>query len=158
VGYLLGALALGLLVLLVVRAILRRERAGRDSQVDLVAGAASPEEVRVSRVAHVPAETMLDKARAAAARGDYRQAVGWAYLAGLAALHRGGFVDLGISTTNLGIVDETRRRGGPHGPAARLVRIFEDLFFGARAATEDHWRECRRIAEEELGTLPAHRL
>jgi hypothetical protein len=158
VGYLFAALALGLLVLLVVRAILRRERKGRDSSIGIVAAAEAPEQVRVSQVADVPAETMLDKARAAAARGDFRGAVGWSYLAGLALLHRAGLADLAISTTNSKVIEETRRRGGPHAVAARLVRVFEDLFFGARPATDDHWRECRRIVEEELGTLPAHRL
>jgi hypothetical protein len=158
VGYLFAALLLGLLVLLVVRAILRRERKSRESEVGRVVATDSPEQVRLSQAARVPLETMMDKAAAAAARGDFRGAVGWTYLAGLSALHRGGFVDLCISTTNREVIDETRRRGGPHAVAARLIRVFEDLFFGARPATDDHWRECRRIVEEELGTLPSHRL
>ncbi|HUT78288.1 MAG TPA: hypothetical protein VM285_11405 [Polyangia bacterium] len=158
VGYLFAALLLGLLVLLVVRAVLRRERRSRDSEVRRVVATDFPEQVRLSQVAAVPVETMMDKAAAAAARDDFRAAVGWAYLAGLSALHRGGFVDLNISTTNLKVIDETRRRGGPHGVTSRLVRVFEDLFFGARPAEYAHWQECRRIVEEELGTLPSHRL
>jgi hypothetical protein len=112
--------------------------------------------MRVSEVAALPADTMMDRAAEAAMMGDYRTAVGWAYLAGISLLHRAGFTDLHVSTTNLAIISSTRRKGGPHEPAARLMRVFEELFFGGRKPAMGHWEECRRIVKEELDHEPAH--
>lgn len=148
-GYLVGGIALALLVFLVARWILHREGpASVDADEEAEVG--SPEDLRPSQVAAVPADLMMSRARDAAAAGDYRAAVGWSYLAALASLHRAGQVDLTRSTTNLGIVESTRRRGGPHEAVSKLVRVFEDLFFGGRAALEPHWVECRRIVEVDL--------
>jgi hypothetical protein len=155
-GYVLGVVALGLIVFLIVRAILRRDRSSKDEGLDEGADIEAPEEMRVSEVAAMPAETMMERAARAAAEGDYRTAVGWSYLAGIASLHQAGFADLKISTTNLAIVSSTKRKGGPHGAAARLIRVFEELFFGGREALLAHWEECRRIVEKELVLEPAH--
>jgi len=154
-GYVLGAVALGLIVFLVVRAILRRDKSRADEEIGEDALLTSPEEMRVSEVAALPAATMMERAAQAAMLGDYRTAVGWAYLAGISSLHRAGFTDLRISTTNMAIVASTRRHGGPHEPAARLVRVFEELFFGGREPRIAHWEECRAIVERELGDAPA---
>lgn len=154
-GYVLGAVALGLIVFLVVRAILRRDRSHKDDSIETDINATSPEDLRVSEVAAMPAATMMDRAAQAAMIGDYRTAVGWAYLAGISSLHRAGFTDLHVSTTNLAIVSSTRRRGGPHEPTSRLIRVFEELFFGGREAEMGHWEECRRIVQEELIHEPA---
>jgi hypothetical protein len=156
VGYVLGAVALGLIVFLVVRAILRRDKSGPDEEIGEAVEMTSPEEMRVSEVAALPAVTMMDRAAQAAMIGDYRTAVGWAYLAGISSLHRAGFTDLHISTTNMAIISSTRRKGGPHEPTARLVRVFEELFFGGREPVLGHWEECRKIVEEELIDEPAH--
>lgn len=149
-GYVLGAVALGLIVFLVVRAILRRDKSQKDAGITIDDQETGPEEMRVSEVAAMPAETMMDRAIRAAAEGDFRTAVGWAYLAGISSLHRAGFTDLRVSTTNMAIISSTRRRGGPHGPAERLIRVFEELFFGGRPAQQAHWEQCRIIVEQEL--------
>ncbi|MFO8072539.1 MAG: DUF4129 domain-containing protein [Polyangia bacterium] len=148
-GYIVAAAGLALLVFLVARAILRRGESGEGERT-IEAGGGEPEDVRVSQVADLASETLMDKAARAAAEGRFRAAVGWSYLAGLSMLHRGGFADLRQSTTNLELVDSTRRRGGPHLAAARLVRVFEDVFFGDRPAGEEQWSECRSIVEEKL--------
>ncbi len=148
-GYIVAATGLALLVFLVARAILRRGEGGEGERAIQPAGG-EPEEVRVSQVADLASETLMDKAARAAAEGRFRAAVGWSYLAGLSMLHRGGFADLRRSTTNLELVDSTRRRGGPHLAATRLVRVFEDVFFGDRPAGEAQWAECRSIVEEKL--------
>lgn len=156
IGYVLGAVALGLIVFLVVRAILRRDKSRPDEEIGEQVEMTSPEEMRVSEVAALPAVTMMDRAAQAAMMGDYRTAVGWAYLAGISSLHRAGFTDLHLSTTNLAIITSTRRNGGPHEPTSRLVRVFEELFFGGREPKLGHWEECRKIVEEELIDEPAH--
>jgi len=155
-GYVLAAVALGLIVFLVVRAILRRDKSRGDEEIGEEVEVTSPEEMRVSEVAALPAATMMDRAAEAAMMGDYRTAVGWAYLAGISSLHRSGFTDLHVSTTNLAIIASTRSKGGPHEPTSRLVRVFEELFFGGREPVLGHWEECRRIVEEELVDEPAH--
>lgn len=154
-GYVLGAVALGLIVFLVVRAILRRDKSRGDDSIETDVDAASPEDLRVSEVAAMPAVTMMDRAAQAAMMGDYRTAVGWAYLAGISSLHRAGFTDLRVSTSNLAIVSSTRHRGGPHEQTSRLIRVFEELFFGGREAKMGHWEECRKIVQEELIHEPA---
>jgi hypothetical protein len=150
-GYLLGAAVLALIVFFVVRAILRRDKPA-DAAI-AVADGGRPEEVRLSRIPAVPAATMMERAAAAAAAGDFRTAVGWAYLAGISNVHAAGFTPLDQSTTNWTIVEHTRRRQGPHAAVASLVRVFEDLFFGGRSAEARHWEAARRIVEVELGGL-----
>ena len=151
-GYLLGAAALALLVFFVVRAIVRRDRRP-DAVIAAIGDGGSPEDVRLSRLDLVPAATMMERAAAAAAAGDFKIAVGWAYLTGISNVHEAGFTSLEQSTTNWTIVENTRRRQGPHAAVASLVRVFEDLFFGGRQAEARHWDAARRIVEVELGGL-----
>lgn len=151
-GYLLGAAALALIVFFVVRAIVRRDRSP-DKAIAATDDAASPEEVRLSQLAAVPVETMMERAAAAAAAGDYKIAVGWAYLAGISNVHEAGLTPLDQATTNWTIVENVRRRQGPHAAVASLVRVFEDLFFGGRTAEARHWEAARRIVEEDLGGI-----
>jgi len=148
-GVIMGAIALGLVVFLLVRAFLGR-RKDEDISAE-VEELDAPEDVRMSQVAAIPVRTMMDRAREAAAGGDYKTAVGWAYLAGISDLGRLGFVELDRSTTNWTIVESTRRNMGPHEEAARLVRIFEDAFFGDRPPDEAKWRECEKIVEVDFG-------
>jgi hypothetical protein len=151
-GYLLGAAALALLVFFIVRAIARRDRRP-DAAIPAVADGGGPEGIRLSQLESVPAATMMDRAAAAAAAGDFKTAVGWAYLAGISSVHEAGFTPLEQATTNWTIVENTRRRQGPHAAVASLVRVFEDLFFGGRSAEARHWEAARRIVEVELGGL-----
>jgi hypothetical protein len=151
-GYLLGAAVLALIVFFIVRAIVRRDKHVVDTSAAIADGA-RPEEVRLSRIASVPAATMMERAAAAADAGDFKTAVGWAYLAGISNVHEAGFTPLDQATTNWTIVENTRRRQGPHTAVASLVRVFEDLFFGGRSAEARHWDAARRIVEEELGGI-----
>jgi hypothetical protein len=151
-GYLLGAAALALIVFFIVRAIVRRDTHADDAIAATVDGGGL-EEVRLSRIASVPAATMMERAAAAAAVGDFKTAVGWAYLAGISNVHEAGFTPLDQATTNWTIVENTRRRQGPHAALASLVRVFEDLYFGGRSAEARHWDAARRIVEEELGGI-----
>jgi hypothetical protein len=68
-------------------------------------------------------------------------------------VHDAGLAPLDQSTTNWTIVEHTRRRQGPHEAVAALVRVFEDLFFGARTPEARHWEAARRIVEVELGGI-----
>ena len=149
-GYLLAAVALGLIIFLIARAIMAREK-GKDQDIMDIEGPIDPRAVRISEVSAIPAATMMERAAQAAAGGDYKTAVGWAYLSGISRLHRAGYTALDHSTTNWTIVASIKRKKGPQEAAGRLMRIFEDLFFGAREPMEEHWRQCAKIVEEELG-------
>jgi hypothetical protein len=143
---------LALIVFFIVRAIVRRDKHAVDA-VAAIDDGGRPEEVRLSRIASVPAATMMERAAAAAGAGDFKTAVGWAYLAGISNVHEAGFTPLDQATTNWTIVENTRRRQGPHTAVASLVRVFEDLFFGGRSAEVKHWEAARRIVEVELGGI-----
>ncbi len=149
-GYLLGGLVLALLVFFVVWIIARRASSGEDAQTATLTKDTDPERVSLSKLPQAPLEQMLQRAEAAARRGDFKRAVGWCYLGGIGRLHRAGLIDLRRSTTNLEIVESVRKKNGPHGQTARLIRVFEDIYFGDRQPTEAHWLESRRIAGEDL--------
>ncbi len=149
-GYLLAAVALGLIIFLIARAIMAREKR-MDQDIMDIEGPIDPRAVRISEVSAYSADTMMERAMQAAANGDFKTAVGWAYLSGISRLHRAGYTALDHSTTNWTIVASTKKKKGPHEAAGRLMRVFEDLFFGAREPREEHWRQCAKIVEEELG-------
>lgn len=149
-GYLLAAVALGLIIFLIARAIMAREKRA-DQSIIAIDGPSDPRAVRISEVSAYPVSTMMERAVQAAARGDYKTAVGWGYLCGISRLHRAGYTALDHSTTNWTIVASTAKKKGPHEAAGRLMRVFEDLFFGAKEPQEEHWRQCSKIVEDELG-------
>lgn len=151
VGFVLGGLALAFLVFLVVWLVARRENKIDNAQAGSPVENTAPDEVRLSELPQTPFEQIMRQAEAAARRGDFKAAVGWCYLGGIGALHRSGAIDLRRSTTNLEIIESVRKKQGPHRETARLVRIFEDLYFGDRQPTEAHWLESRRIARQDLG-------
>lgn len=150
-GYMLGGLFLAVLLVLLLLAVARRSGRTPLSVQSLDLDEARPQDVRISQLPEAPLDTMLRRAEAAAAAGDYRTAVGWCYLAGLSVLHRLGRIDLRRSTTNFEIVETVRRRGGNYEATKSLVRIFEDIFFGARTAVQAHYLSCREIVENQLG-------
>jgi hypothetical protein len=153
IGYLLFGLFVAFLLGVIVWALLKRETAPvvmSELDVDTIA---SPGDLRPSQVPRYSVEAMMARARKAAGEKDYKNAVGFAYLAGIDHLHRVGVVDLRRSTTNLQIVDAAVKANGLHRPTATLVRIFEDLFFGEKTPLETHWDACRRIVEEELVSI-----
>ncbi|MCK9461901.1 MAG: hypothetical protein M0R80_19905, partial [Proteobacteria bacterium] len=92
-GYLVGAAVLALIIFFVVRAIVRRDRSP-DKPIAGTDDVAGPEEIRFSQLPAVPVATMMERAVAAAAAGDYKIAVGWAYLAGISNVHEAGFTPL----------------------------------------------------------------
>ncbi len=148
-GYLMGAVFLLGLVFFVAWFSLKRGHK-REKKANDTLEQVTPGEVDVSSATALLGGKLLSLAKQAAASGDFKQAVGWAYLSGLGSLHRGGFTDLGPSTTNLHIIESIRHRNGPLGATQRLVRIFEELFFGGRQATVEAWETCRQIVEVEI--------
>ncbi len=150
-GYALAGLLLAAIIFFVVSAILSRDRTNAVVVPTNEEEISSPEEMRLTQVPATSTEKMMQLAEDSAERGDFKQAVGWTYLAGIGSLHRAGQIDLRLSTTNLEIVETVRSKGGPHSSTGHLVRIFEDLFFGEREPTSEHWYACRKIVEEEFG-------
>ncbi len=150
-GYALAGLLLAAIIFFVASAILSRDKTDSAAALTNEEDVSSPEEMRLTQVPATSTERMMQLAEESAERGDFKQAVGWTYLAGIGSLHRAGQIDLRLSTTNLEIVETVRSKGGPHSSTGHLVRIFEDLFFGERESTSEHWYACRRIVEEELG-------
>ena len=95
-----------------------------------------------SRPAHLPppAEVReeaqdkgLEGARAAAARGDGREAVRLSLLAALAALERAGKIPLGRALTNLELVRLLSKPGEAGAqPLAVLTHLFDRAIYGGR--------------------------
>lgn len=151
IGYLLVGLFLAFLVGLVVAAIVKRRHRGPAEETADAGDIQSPSDVRPSQVPVYSVSAIMARAHAAAGEGNFKNAVGFAYLAGIDHLHRLGLVDLRRSTTNMEIVAAVARSNGLKAPTARLVRVFEDLFFGGHVAGREHWETCRSIVEETFG-------
>ncbi|MCU0662006.1 MAG: DUF4129 domain-containing protein [Myxococcota bacterium] len=150
-GYMLAGLLVTVLLLMLLYSLSRRSLRRPATVHSLDLDEARPQDVRISELPEAPLDTMLNRADEAAAEGDYKTAVGWCYLAGLAALHRLGRIDLRRSATNMEFLETVRRRGGNFEAARSLVRTFEDLFFGGRSARQEHYFECKEIVEKRLG-------
>jgi hypothetical protein len=150
-GYMIGGILLAVLLVLVLLAFSQRTRQRPFEVNTLDLKEARPEDVRPSRLPEARLHEMLERAEASAAAGDFKAAVGWCYLGGLAVLHRMGSIDLRQSTTNLKLLETIKRRGGKYEETRFLVRTFEDIFFGARPALEQHYRDCRDVVENRLG-------
>ena len=153
VGYLMVGVFLALLIGLTAAAIIKRRQRETEETVLSADEIRAPGDVRPSEVPKFSVSAMMDRARAAASSGDYKNAVGFAYLAGIDHLHRAGLVDLRRSTTNQQIADAVARLNGLHPAVKTLIRVFEDLFFGAYRAGPDHWETCRQIVEEAFAKV-----
>ncbi len=154
IGYLLLGLFIAFLVGLIVAAVIKRRQKEPEEETFDAESIQSPGDIRPSQVPRFAVSAMMERARAAARAGDYKNAVGFAYLAGIDHLHRAGLVDLRRSTTNLQILDAVSRKNGLHRSTVALVRTFEDLFFGDYTAEPAHWEACRAIVEEEFAETP----
>lgn len=151
VGYLVIGGALCVILALGVSALLGRRVREPDAASAAEEGFDSPESIRPSSIPSFSVASLMARGRDAAERGDFKSAVGFAYLAGLDHLHRAGVLDLRRSTTNLEVASAAARVKGLKAPTTALLRVFEELFFGGRHPTPTHWETCRQIVEEAFG-------
>jgi hypothetical protein len=89
----------------------------------------SPEEIRAA-------------AAAAAADGDYAEAVRLLYLAALRALERAGVCDLAAGTADWTVVARCRSAPGVEEPLRGLVSQFQESRFGGRACGRAQFDAC----------------
>ncbi len=132
--FLLLAVGLGLLVWVIVRARL----AGRDED-DLEAPpgdeASAEPAPGALRIVETDVERLLSKARQAAGRGDYEQAIADAYAAMLRRLEGDGLIDVHASRTNADYLRALRKRPELAAPVRAIVQDVERVQFGATAAS-----------------------
>ncbi|MBN2343106.1 MAG: DUF4129 domain-containing protein [Deltaproteobacteria bacterium] len=152
IGYAVGIAALLLIIFFVVKALIR-QLPEADTPLEEVDEEIEPDHIRVSRIHQWNADDLLSRAREAAVRGDFKAAVGFIYLSAISALSKNGYVALERSTTNWHIVQQTRTNGGPTQAVDRVIRHFEDLFFGNREATRERYDDCLLLVETDLLTL-----
>lgn len=90
-----------------------------------------------------PSRGWLEVAEEEAARGDYRAALRYAYLALLRTLEERGVLRLDRDRTNWDLVRQV-----PEGPArddlAQATRLFEEHWYALRPADAEEYRELRR--------------
>ena len=93
-------------------------------------------------------DDLLAAADAAAAAGRFDRALVLLFSHELTLLHAAGVISLDRGKTNRTYVREASSRSELIAPFRRTVHQFERVYFGAKEASADDWRELRR--EESL--------
>ncbi len=111
--------------------------------------AAGGEEAPSSPIEIAP-ERHLDDASRLAKASDYRLALRALYLATLVALDRRRAITYDDAKTNWQYLRELRYAGARQ-PFADFTRIFDRVWYGDEAATENDYQSARHLAEEIVG-------
>lgn len=127
-GWLLGALAIGVLAYLVVR-LLRSMRAEREARAAAATFATIAEGGEDDALAQSPEDWRRD-ARELAAGGARRDALRALYLALLASLHRVGAIRYDRTRTNTAYVFDLDRAHPARAPFASITRRFDAAWYG----------------------------
>jgi hypothetical protein len=125
------------IVALVVR--LRRGSTGKD----LASPAASELEATSSPGEQAPDE-YLRQASAHARAGRHREAIRFLLLGAMSAIERRGLIRPRKGLTNGDYLRAVRREPPLAGPLEGIVRAFDEIHFGRRAATPERFEECLR--------------
>lgn len=152
-GYILGILLLIFLLYFVIWSVKRAEGSTGIKKLKSPQGIREPDKPSLREAVVIPPIELLQRAKDAAGRADYKTAVGRAYLASLGMLHQAGKVNLISSTTNYEIVQTVKRNGGPHLATEKVIGVFEEVFFGGRKPTAVHWDLCLSLIEDHFVRL-----
>lgn len=138
----LAASVLAAALFLAGRALLRRfapYAAGHQPDIEIaLRGAASPDP-----------DSLLDRSRRTAARGDYREAIRLLYLALIWKLNFAGLVEYHPATTNWEYL-RSLRDGQSRPPLESLTTIFDRICYGAARAAQPDYEECERLFDSVL--------
>jgi len=96
----------------------------------------------------------LGRAREAAVRGDYRQAIFAAYWTGVTRLEETKLVPQDESQTPREILRLLKRDRTEYAPLARLTRTFELVWYGHRDATASEWQDALQQLDKIGCPLP----
>jgi hypothetical protein len=87
-----------------------------------------------------------------AGKGDYLEAVRFLYLAMLGLLHRSNLIRYERTQTNGEYLQQLRQSAAApttlQQPVSRLIRLFEEKWYGERECQPTDYQACRGLAEE----------
>ena len=89
-----------------------------------------------------------------AARGDYRAALRWAYLALLVALDACGLIHYDQRKTNWEYLRQLERDSALFAPARELTLMFDRKWYGQEDTSAAEYAECERLTQQALEVLP----
>ena len=136
----LGAALLAILYA-IAKAALGQRAPDREEAIEVAAEAPEDPAAALARQVETDVQRLLERARAAAARGDFAGAVGDAYAALLRKLEGGGVVSIESHRTNGDHVRDVRRQAPAlHQRMQAVVTNVEEVQFGGGAPTESHYR------------------
>ncbi|HEY3445736.1 MAG TPA: DUF4129 domain-containing protein [Myxococcales bacterium] len=147
VAYVALGLAIGVLLFLIVRAFLLRqkEEAGEDEEEGGVAGGAGAKADQESALAKAPRGWWSD-ADALAAKGEYRAALRALYLSVLSSLHRRGAIDYDPTRSNWDYVRAFRGALEELPGFRELTRRFDFGWYGRLGADAQGYDVARQLA------------
>lgn len=137
-GWIVVAVMLGLIAYLIIKAIKDREQSVPS---DIQSGSAF--EIGELEPEHPPGELPSDvyvsRARELAGRGEFRAAVAQLMLGAMSHVERHGFIRYRKGLTQRDYLRAVRGRAPMSDSYKQMLRIYEPLGFGRRAATRDHF-------------------
>ncbi|MFQ6130901.1 MAG: DUF4129 domain-containing protein [Armatimonadota bacterium] len=90
-----------------------------------------------------------------AAKGDYRAALRWAYLALLVALDSGGLIEYDQRKTNWEYLRQLERDSALFAPARELTSLFDRKWYGHELTTASDYELSERLTRQALEALPS---
>lgn len=90
-----------------------------------------------------------------AARGAYRAALRWTYVALLVALDRRGLIEYDHRRTNWEYLRQLERNSALFDPARELTLLFDRKWYGEQETTAGEYEQCQRLTEQALEALAA---
>ena len=132
-----------------------RDRKSRTSKIATTTAAANDPLEPDQSPGDLPADVYVDRARALASEGKFREAIAQLLLGGMSHLERAGIVKFRKGLTHRDYVRASRSEPGHNQAMRQMVKLYEPLGFGRRTPNRDQFEQSLSAYQTGFRGAPA---